>query len=313
MKRRDAWAALGIDPTDDLRVIRSAYAAKLKAMDPEADSRAFVELREAFETAKASAGIEPTQLAEDAQQPPTHSEPPPVELPGDAASVREAADRAQPPLPAAEVSAKALTLLLYTAKQAHADGNRAARATRGEEQEMRRHWRAIVNDPRMEQLDHYADREGWFAALIASTLPFSEPLVARATLFFRWEQRLEGKRPPPAVGAILWQIQLQRYVEALEKRDHWLHPAWRVLTTPVAEAASGGEDEHLVRELLHIAREDWPGLEAYFDPDAVALRDEPPAAPRPPGGPLSSLAPLAIFGLGALVFATLFVISGRLS
>ncbi|MGB3929553.1 MAG: hypothetical protein WBL20_11370, partial [Sphingobium sp.] len=50
-----AWRLLGLAPTDDKRAIRSAYAARLKAIDPDADRDGFAALRAARDLALAEA------------------------------------------------------------------------------------------------------------------------------------------------------------------------------------------------------------------------------------------------------------------
>src|SRR5882757_5563857 len=50
------WDELGINPTDDPRAIRRAYAARLKTLDPDRDLQAFTRLRAALEQALAGAG-----------------------------------------------------------------------------------------------------------------------------------------------------------------------------------------------------------------------------------------------------------------
>ncbi len=50
------WDELGIDPCNDPKAIRRAYAARLKKLDPDKDPAAFTRLREALEWALAETG-----------------------------------------------------------------------------------------------------------------------------------------------------------------------------------------------------------------------------------------------------------------
>lgn len=57
----NVWTELGIEPTDDIRIIKRAYAQHLKKIRPEEDPDAFSRLRDAYETALAHASA--TDLA----------------------------------------------------------------------------------------------------------------------------------------------------------------------------------------------------------------------------------------------------------
>jgi hypothetical protein len=54
-KRHGHWAVLGIDPTQEERAIKRAYAAKLKGINVGDDPKAFIALRAAFEGAREAA------------------------------------------------------------------------------------------------------------------------------------------------------------------------------------------------------------------------------------------------------------------
>ncbi len=72
---RFPWSELGIAPTRDREAIRAAYAARLKRLDPRADTAAFQALRRAYEHALRSGA----------------PAPPPMPMPGRAARVEPSA------------------------------------------------------------------------------------------------------------------------------------------------------------------------------------------------------------------------------
>jgi tetratricopeptide (TPR) repeat protein len=75
------WEVLGLAPTTDQRLIRKAYATRLKALDTEADPAGFRALREAYEAALARAvqapAPPPLALTADGPVPPQIHAPPP--------------------------------------------------------------------------------------------------------------------------------------------------------------------------------------------------------------------------------------------
>lgn len=90
------WKTLGLDgPTDDLKTVKRAYAARLKVTRPEDDPQGFMELREALDRATAYArNHTPAAVRPSTTEPPART--PEAEKPVHKAKPPEVVRRAQP-------------------------------------------------------------------------------------------------------------------------------------------------------------------------------------------------------------------------
>ncbi len=133
------WQELGIEPTTDAKAIRSAYARRLKTLDPEHDPAAFQRLRQAYEAALASAPARgeghrpadlkstPVERSDALERGPPSAAAPPDALPSPGPSRPEAGAQAgsdpAPPLDAKD-QARPLIRALHRALHDH-DARRA--------------------------------------------------------------------------------------------------------------------------------------------------------------------------------------------
>ncbi|MES2441811.1 MAG: hypothetical protein V4574_03205 [Pseudomonadota bacterium] len=306
-----AWKALGIDPTSDTRAIRIAYAARLKEIDPESDPQAFIALREAFETARIQAQWVDLPDDEDADEEdfddllwdededaepwtpsgdlytirpsghvpappppdPAWQAPAPPEDPAPAPEPPAEPSRASPWAPITPAVADAHTRALATLLYAH-DSAAQPWPTPAQKDEMLTHWRAIIADPRMQEVAYYADAERWFSELIARTAAFSDPLVIPATEVFGWLRSDGAITQTPAVAQVTRRYRALEFLAAVEQRKHPLNPAWRELCRPAGESSRRGwVSGRKVRQLLRIVRAHYPDLEGCFDWYRVGLWD----------------------------------------
>jgi len=320
-----AWRTLGIEPTDDTRAIRRAYAAKLKAIDVDRDPQAFIALREAFEQAQnearwmqydeaeeeeaeaaEAAADQPEQaLSEPEEYPDEWDDEPGLEIDFDAwerdplaaeiAFAPPAPNPWGPPTPEDyDDHARALAGLLL--------GEHAEQWPSPEETEaMLAHWQRITRDPRMQEMSFYADAENWFADLIARAVPFSDPLVAPVADHFGWMRAAGEISQSPAIAYVVRRRQSLDFFDAVRVPSHPLNAAWRELTRPATEhSRRGWTSGKKVRELLATVRTHYPELEANFDSYRVALW-EPTTEKR---GWSWSGALIVWFLIAALHFAT---------
>lgn len=299
-----AWRTLGIEPTDDTRAIRRAYAVKLKSIDVDRDPQAFIALREAFEQAQNEARwmqydqaeeeeAEATETAADQpEQAPSEPEEDPDEwddesdleidfdawerdpLAAEIAFAPPAPNPWAPPTPEDyDDHARALADLLL--------GEHAEQWASPEETEaMLAHWQRITRDPRMQEMSFYADAENWFADLIARAVPFSDPLVTPVADHFDWMRAAGEISQSPAIAYVVRRRQSLDFFDAVRAPSHPLNAAWRELSRPATEhSRRGWTSGKKVRELLATVRTHYPELEANFDSYRVA-RWEPTTEKR---------------------------------
>ena len=278
---RDAWERLGIAPTAEAREVKRAYAKLLKAIDADADPGAFVALREAYEVALASGGeIPPWELEEpdwDAEEDARWEDPDGV-LDDDpfvqpAQTIVWGQERWRPPGPhtlSGDLGAAAWTLdaLLFDTPAEGADraGESARIAALGAE---------LLAAADLATVDEAGELERWLAAVIAQSIPRSDPLVAPAVRRFGWD----------AVGArAIWYWDIQTVLDRAEdlpfsrrcrQPGHPHHRAYVELTGPPRERLGLFEFglAQNVKDLLDVARSAHPTLEREFDPRGLEFWD----------------------------------------
>ncbi len=293
-----AWRTLGIEPTDDTRAIRRAYAAKLKSIDVDRDPQAFIALREAFEQAQNEARwrqFDADEAEDDAgiaSGPETHEaetadadDSPDAEAWEDESGIEIDFDSFERDPLAAELAfappapnpwapptpedyddhARALAGLLLAEHEAQWPSPEETEA-------MLAHWQRIVRDPRMQEMSFYGDAENWFADLIARAVPFSDPLTAPVADYFGWMRAAGEISQSPAIAYVVRRRQSLDFFDAVRAPSHPLNAAWRELSRPATEHSRRGWTRgKKVRELLETVRTRYPELEANFDSYRVAL------------------------------------------
>ncbi|MFD1033301.1 hypothetical protein ACFQ15_01360 [Sphingomonas hankookensis] len=261
--KRGIWATLDLDPTTDRTAIRRAYAARLKAMDVDADPDAFEALRDARDAALARAAdpvaqvaVEP-MMADDLPPPPVAPEPQP---------------EPDPLAEAMNAHFHALEALLFPGHDAPPTADELA--------EIDHHGRALLADPRLEQLDFAAGAERWFAETLSASVPRSDPLLEPAAATFGWIDRRDDYALSAEAHAVVERIGATRFAALVSDPKHRFHRAWREVTRTDTGRAEWLVTGRAVRNLLSAVRGRYPLAEEWLNPARVAKWDKPAGSPN---------------------------------
>ncbi|HMQ18467.1 MAG TPA: hypothetical protein PKC77_04885 [Sphingopyxis sp.] len=288
---------LRIAPTEDRKTIRDAYSRLLKALDPDAATEAFMELREARDGALSGHFLHPPRDADDAADEddfglgdplPEGTTPPPAEP--------EPAERPQFTVEYSDEDDKRFQRMveLFTG-----EGDLAA----SEIEELHAHLDALFADDRMADLGHYARVEAWLAQLLADRYPRGAALFPRVAEHFHWGARAHELGIHPAIPWLFNAHEGHSLAHELGTPGHAYHREWVELVRGKVKGPLWlrAVDKQRMANLIATIRRDYPWLEQeHWQPDLVARWEK-----KVEGGGVSGPSPWVWILLGVVLFATL--------
>jgi hypothetical protein len=258
------WAILGIEPTQDVLLIRRAYAAMLKRMSPDEDPVGFANLRQAYEQALMHARMTGAGVAGPAavRSPASVADPAPI-TPSASVAAQDTAPPANPPAQATPAPPTDLDQLrdafvsLQQTAVAPGTPNRDA---------LRALLDTCLHSPALENLSIQLEFEPALIRFFAQTLPRTQFLLETVIEHWKWRDR---PRTAGSGGVAV----LVAHADNLRRLDN-LHAStprvYHALTRPprpwllwAQMVLFGLESE--VREALGEFRNLSPGI---FDPQA---------------------------------------------
>ncbi len=265
MNQNECWSILQLEPTDDTRAIKRAYADALRTIDVDQDPAAFTALRDAFEDAKFRALYGDYDDYDDQEEGNTgrDDDADPADL-FETAGYREdlrawidPAESESTPLRGDDHLAR-LHELLLDMEEPTAEQIEAAVG-------------AIVSDDRMDELGFAIDTERQLACMLADGMPRSDPALAIAINAFGWHRNEGDWKRDGAVAQVMQRYRDRFYLADIGHPDSYYRSAYRRLAKPPPSRWSPRHAFGLtaVRELLEEIRSKHPTVELHLDPDSV--------------------------------------------
>ena len=264
------WTVLGVERGSDRATIRRAYARKLRVTNPEDDPQGFMVLRQAYEAALAWVDYDARWGAEedeDESAAPAFAAQPALAEGGYAVAIDLPEAEPDPETVARAAAHDELWRRLDALKAGLSGPWHADSAT------LQARFDAVLDAPALVEIAARDSIEYWLASLLADTIPRSDAVLMQAVDTFGWA---DERDQAPAVEAILARIDEWRFIGLLDRGEHHLAPAWRVLTRGMRPGWRRRLDTlrpgiaAKVRQLLGIADYQLPGIAHSFDPAAAA-------------------------------------------
>lgn len=275
----EAWSILGIEPTKERRAIRKAYAARLKAIDPDSDIAGFQRLRQALETAEWQAKHGAIDLGVNRLAPgvqaaaakPRKRRAKPAESSEEDA--QDQGEEAAAPAPRLNVTIRLDPLPppdpppppdpMIALRSRFQSLLRKRQRNEQEEAELLAAFDGLLADERMEEIDFADQMENWLAGLLNSSDRRADAVVPLAVERFGWHRELDAINPRYAQAEVARRAQDLRCIAALSEPGHQWHDAYAVLTGNAPQELDRAEKARLtpqIQDLLESLNWHNPGV-----------------------------------------------------